>query len=513
LTLQGDLVTNHGGVAIGAVLAGRYRVDRVLGQGGMGIVVQAMHLQLHQPVALKFLLPEVLGNQQIVQRFLREAQAAVRLKSEHVARVIDVGSLESGAPYMVLEYLEGADLSNISRAQLTVGGIVDLVLQACEALAEAHSLGIVHRDIKPANFFITRRADGAPLLKVLDFGISKTPTTDGQLTATQTVMGTPAYMSPEQMRSSRDVDLRSDIWSLGVVLYELLQGAPPFGGDTFSSLVLKVVNDPLPKLTVRLPGDLEAIVYRCLEKDPARRFQNTAELAHAIARYAQSETQAAISVQRTRGIAGAEPPRAAFESGAAQRALPSTISGAVGAKTIPQRNGLRWPFVAAVGVLAGVIVVAVVASSGGNRSEGPLPSARPEGAQNTTPEPRPPIATTPSSSPPPVATAPNSHAPTVRAAPTPVPPPVTPPVPGPVATTPSAPPVPVTTQPNGPAATTRTVPLPPASASPGLATTATPPTTMVKKPRKASASLTKSGIPPTKLPSPIDADDPLSTRN
>src|SRR3954464_4337091 len=141
-----------GGIQIGTVLAGRYRVDRVLGQGGMGLIVQAMHLQLHQPVAMKFLLPQVLGKPQVVQRFLREAQAAVRLKSEHVARVIDVGSLETGAPYMVLEYLEGTDLASFPRSQLTVSIIVDLMLQACEALAEAHSLGIVHRDIKPANF-------------------------------------------------------------------------------------------------------------------------------------------------------------------------------------------------------------------------------------------------------------------------------------------------------------------------------------------------------------------------
>jgi len=206
---------DHPGIIpIGAVLAGRYRVERVLGQGGMGVVVKAMHLQLHQPVAMKFLLPEVLGNQQVVQRFLREAQAAVRLKSEHVARVIDVGSLESGAPYMVLEYLEGSDLSNFPRSQLSIGGVVDLVLQACEALAEAHSLGIVHRDIKPANFFITRGSDGTPMLKVLDFGISKSPVAGSNLTATQSVMGTPAYMSPEQMRSSRDVDHRTDIWAL-----------------------------------------------------------------------------------------------------------------------------------------------------------------------------------------------------------------------------------------------------------------------------------------------------------
>jgi len=457
-------VTDHAGVPIGALLAGRYRVERVLGQGGMGIVVQAMHLQLHQPVAMKFLLPEVLGNQQVVQRFLREAQAAVRLKSEHVARVIDVGSLETGAPYMVLEYLEGTDLSNVARAQLTVGGIVDLMLQACEALAEAHSLGIVHRDIKPANFFITRRPDGALLLKVLDFGISKTPTTGGQLTATQTVMGTPAYMSPEQMRSSRDVDHRSDIWSLGVVLYELLQGAPPFGGDTFSSMVLKVVNDPLPKLTVSLPGELDCIIYRCLEKAPARRFQNIAELAHALAKYAQSETQAAISVQRTRGIVGAALPPAELELGATQLAAPSTISGSVGARTMPHRSGRRWPIFAAMGLLTGIIVVAIVASSGSSRTENPLPSARPGGAPNRASVPGP--DTTKPISPPSIATTPPS------------------PSPGSVATTPSTLPVSATTQPDTPSVTTRFAPPPSSAASLGSAAVTRPSDAVARKARK-----------------------------
>ncbi|HEX3763539.1 MAG TPA: serine/threonine-protein kinase, partial [Kofleriaceae bacterium] len=194
-----------GPVVPGAIVGGRYRIDRVLGQGGMGIVVQAMHLSLHQPVAIKFLVPDMVQTPQVAERFLREAQAAVRLKSEHVARVFDVGALENGAPYMVLEYLEGTDLARFPRSELPIGRIIDLILQACEALSEAHAFGIVHRDIKPANFFITRRADGAPLLKVLDFGISKTPVTGSNLPATQSVMGTPAYMSPEQMRASRDV--------------------------------------------------------------------------------------------------------------------------------------------------------------------------------------------------------------------------------------------------------------------------------------------------------------------
>jgi serine/threonine-protein kinase len=471
---------DHGVVPLGAVLAGRYRVERVLGQGGMGVVVQATHLQLHQSVAMKFLLPEVLGNHQIVQRFLREAQAAVRLKSEHVARVIDVGSLESGAPYMVLEYLEGSDLSNFPRAQLSVGGIIDLILQACEALAEAHSLGIVHRDIKPANFFITRGADGRPLLKVLDFGISKTPVTGPNLTATQSVMGTPAYMSPEQMRSSRDVDHRSDIWALGIVLYELLQGAPPYGGDTFSSMVIKVVTEQVPLLTVQLPGELAAIVYRCLEKDPALRPQNVAELAQALAPYAQSETQAQISVQRTRSIVGLEAHRPGTESHPARRSKPaSTLSAATGAQTAPSTGRRRGPIfagIAAVAVIAGIAIVASTGGGGGGKPDAAVPAARPQLATPPTPMP---AAVTPAATQPPM-----------------TPPAVIPPAP-------DVPPA-VTTQP-------AVVTTPPVDAAPEDAA-AVHPTAVVKKPKKpakpgagSSGSAGKPGAAPD--------DDVLGTRN
>ncbi|HEX3474922.1 MAG TPA: serine/threonine-protein kinase [Kofleriaceae bacterium] len=451
---------DHPGIIpIGVVLAGRYRVERTLGQGGMGVVVKAMHLQLNQPVAMKFLLPEVLGNQQVVQRFLREAQAAVRLKSEHVARVIDVGSLETGAPYMVLEYLEGADLSNFPRSQLSVGGVVDLMLQACEALAEAHSLGIVHRDIKPANFFITRGSDGLPLLKVLDFGISKSPTTGSNLTATQSVMGTPAYMSPEQMRSSRDVDHRTDIWALGVVLYELLQGTAPYGGDTFSSMVIKVVNEPLPRMTVALPGDLDAIVYRCLEKDPARRFQNVAELAQALARYAQSDTQAAISVQRTRSIIGLEARRSSVEAGPGGRAIPpSTLSGAAGARTSPPGTGRRWPIFAGLGVLVAVVAVAVVASNGGGgeKAAGPGPAVPPAAASQQPPGPAVPPAVAPPATPPaaPPASAVVATPPAPAAAPAAQPPAAPPPAPATATAQPAAPAQPAGAQATQPAATT-----------------------------------------------------------
>src|ERR1700760_4922495 len=189
----------------GDVLAGKFRIERVLGRGGMGVVVAATHIQLEERVALKFLLPEALGNGEAVARFAREARAAVKIKSEHVARVSDVGTLDSGSPYMVMEYLEGQDLADWVRhsGAMRPADAVEFVLQACEAIAEAHALGIVHRDLKPANLFVTRRVDGSPCVKVLDFGISKltTPgsTSDMGMTRTSTVMGSPLYMSPEQM--------------------------------------------------------------------------------------------------------------------------------------------------------------------------------------------------------------------------------------------------------------------------------------------------------------------------
>jgi serine/threonine-protein kinase len=366
-------------IQMGTVLAGKYRVDRVLGQGGMGVVVQATHLQLHQPVAMKFLLPEVLTNPQVVQRFLREAQAVARLKSEHVARVIDVGSLDDGAPYMVLEYLDGSDLADFSRQQLTIGQIVDLMLQACEALAEAHSIGIVHRDIKPANFFITRRSDGSRLLKVLDFGISKFQPTalEGNLTATSTVMGTPAYMSPEQMKSTRDVDHRSDIWALGIVLYELLQGVPPFVAETFGAMVIKVATEPLPPLAAQLPPGLAEVVYRCLEKHPARRFQNIAELAHVLAPYAQSTAQAVVSVERMSRVLGTDPSRS-----------PSTLRSSAGAITQRLRSARRLPLVAgAVAALGVIVAIAIVGSRGSDEDAHPDPSMSAGASPPTPPTP------------------------------------------------------------------------------------------------------------------------------
>src|SRR5262245_59767428 len=270
----------------------------------MGRVVRASHLYLQQPVAIKILLPTMAESQGTVARFLREAQATVKLRSEHIARVMDVGTLEDGTPFMVMEYLDGHDLNQILRAHgpQMAQAVVDLILQACEGMAEAHALGIVHRDIKPSNFFITRRPDGSNLLKILDFGISKTPAEMSELTGTQTVIGTPTYMAPEQMVSARSTDPRSDIWSIGVVMYQLLAGRPPFEAETYAQLVLQVGTAPPAPLHVPLPPGLQDIVLRCLEKDPNKRIQNVGELARMLAPYASDPMSAQQSAERSSRI-------------------------------------------------------------------------------------------------------------------------------------------------------------------------------------------------------------------
>jgi serine/threonine protein kinase len=294
-------------------LLGKLRIEHVLGEGGMGVVCKAHHLSLDQPVAIKFLLPALVENVAIVRRFLREAQSAVRLRGEHIARVLDVGTLESGSPYMLMEFLEGADLNQIIKhfGAQPPAICADIMLQACEGLAEAHAQGIIHRDIKPSNFFITRRPDGMPLLKILDFGISSAPAGfDSELTKTQAVIGTPAYMAPEQMRSARAADERSDLWSMGVVLYQMLARRRPFEAEAYSEMCLKVGMDPPTPLGLALPDGLEAVVLRCLEKNPDDRYRHVGELAFALAPYASDPALARGQAERATRTLGLAVPRA-----------------------------------------------------------------------------------------------------------------------------------------------------------------------------------------------------------
>ena len=293
------------------MLAGKYRVERVLGSGGMGVVVAAWHLELEQRVAVKFLHPLALERADTAERFRREARSAAKIRSEHVARVIDVGIMEGGVPYMVMEYLEGHDVSDemAKVGMLPIEDAVDFVLQAIEALAEAHAAGIVHRDLKPANLFIATRADGTRIVKVLDFGISKSllggSASELSLTRTSVLIGSPLYMSPEQMRSAKDVDTRTDIWSLGVILYEMITGRPPYTGDSIPALCASLLNDvPQSMRTLRLdvPPELEDIIRHCLAKDRADRYGTVSELARALAQFGSVSSQ--LHVDRASRVLG-----------------------------------------------------------------------------------------------------------------------------------------------------------------------------------------------------------------
>jgi serine/threonine-protein kinase len=321
---------NASPVQPGHILAGKYRVERVIGLGGMGVVVEARHVTLDERVALKFLLPEWAANPEAAARFHREAKAAVKIKSEHVARVTDVGTLETGAPYMVMEYLEGTDLSNKLQKDgvLQVEDAVDFVIQGCDALTEAHGYGIVHRDIKPANLFLTKRPNGTPLVKVLDFGISKTsgPQVDS-LTKTTASMGSALYMSPEQMQQTRGVDHRTDIYALGITLYELLAGKQPFYADTLPQLCAEIfTGTPMPIRNVRQdvsPG-LAAVLEKAYARDRGQRYQSVGELVLALAPYAPRRSQTAIeSVAKMSGLEAA----AAAAGAPAPATPPSSVVG------------------------------------------------------------------------------------------------------------------------------------------------------------------------------------------
>ncbi|PKN50132.1 MAG: serine/threonine protein kinase [Deltaproteobacteria bacterium HGW-Deltaproteobacteria-20] len=304
----------HGAVSveIGDVLVGKYKVESILGQGGMGVVIAAMHLQLQERVALKFLRPGAGRTEEFNARFMREAQVTAKLRNEHIVKVSDVGMLESGAPYMVMEYVSGVDLRTVIKreAPLPIPRAVDYIIQACEGLAEAHSFAVVHRDLKPSNLFLTTRRDGTELVKVLDFGISKANLVVSaeleDLTAAGALLGSPKYMSPEQLTNTAHVDERSDVWSLGVVIYEMLAGVPPFVADTHAATCVRVLGtEPPPSLCAKrsdVPPELEAAIFRALERDLTRRTPNVAEFAEDLVDASRDLVPATVvvSVQRIR---------------------------------------------------------------------------------------------------------------------------------------------------------------------------------------------------------------------
>ncbi len=275
-------------LARGDVVGGKYEVQDSLGKGGMGLVLSAVHQQLHERVALKFLTSSADRVPAARSRFMREARITAKLRGEHAARVSDFGTLDDGTPYMVMEYLEGIDLRMVlmGEQRLPVDLAVHYIVQACEGLAEAHALGIVHRDLKPSNLFLTKRPDGTDLIKIVDFGISKVRSAqdahDVELTAAGAVLGSPKYVAPEQLRDSGNVDARADVWSLGAILYEMLAGRPPFDGDSTASLCYLILSqEPPPPLFGEVEGvseALEQVVLRCLARDLKERTPDVAAL-------------------------------------------------------------------------------------------------------------------------------------------------------------------------------------------------------------------------------------------
>jgi len=357
----------------------------------MGMVLAVRHLTLGELFAVKIMLPEMRSHPEAVGRFLREAQASARLRSEHVARVHDVGTLDDGIPYMVLEYLEGIDLDQllISRGALGVSEAAGYVFQACEALIEAHGRGIVHRDLKPANLFLTRRANGSACIKVLDFGISKemgaADKNAPKLTQTGAIMGSPHYMSPEQMVDSKNVDARCDIWAMGIILYELVTATMPFQADTMPEIVAKVLSmQPPPPSHVRagIAPAFDAVVARCTEKNRDNRYQSVQEFMTALRPFVtEGDSQASATIQVI-PLASAGPSMIGQSAvGWGQATVPSMpVETGKPARSSSGRIGM---IAAIVGIVVMLVVVAWVMRPKGHEREAHagVPSSRPADAK------------------------------------------------------------------------------------------------------------------------------------
>jgi eukaryotic-like serine/threonine-protein kinase len=407
-------------VRVGAVIDEKYRVDAFLGSGAMSVVAAAYHLELEQPVAIKFLRAPGFDQVQTTQRFKREARAAARIKSEHVVRVLDVGALPDGCPYIVMEHLAGRDLGRelAERGRLPATEAAGYLLEACEALAEAHAVGIVHRDLKPENLFLAERSDGTRVVKLLDFGISKSgignSLTDLALTRTATFMGSPLYMSPEQMRSPRSVDARSDIWSLGAIFYEALSGKLPFNAESIPELCLSVVSDEPPSLSQLVPElspELVAIVGRCLEKDRDKRYPSVAQLAVELVPFAPREASTAERTKRILDLPSPiaplkapEPARATRVSSLTSPIPPGTVPDSLtpmsqlrseGVTVTAERPRAKWraPLWVAIAAVVALAAIALLREPSTNASvisaarPAPRPAAVPDEAFQPRPEP------------------------------------------------------------------------------------------------------------------------------
>lgn len=286
------------GIRPGAILDDKYRIERILGWGGMGMVVSARHLAMGHLVAIKFMRSKAMAFADNVKRFLREAAAVARLRSDNIALVYDVGTMSDGAPYIVMQYLKGIDLASALEQHGPIPWplVAEYGRQACNAMSEAHANDIIHRDLKPSNLYLTSAVRGRPLIKVLDFGISKYRPQNNSLTLTQTrshdTMGSPPYMSPEQVKSAKYVDARSDIWSLGVCLFQLVSGRFPFSAQSTAEMFAEILRKPprtFEDVEILVPPDFQVIVSRCLSKEPSERYQSVEELGEVLSELAERD--------------------------------------------------------------------------------------------------------------------------------------------------------------------------------------------------------------------------------
>jgi hypothetical protein len=341
-------------VRVGARIGDRYRVESVVGRGGMGLVVAARDQRTGARVAVKLLLPHASDPASFARRALREARAAAALQSEHATRVLDAGRLDSDLPYMVMELLEGTDFERLlaQRGKLTVCEVATCLVQASDAIAEAHARGIVHRDLKPSNLFRTQRPDGTTLIKLMDFGISKVVEGDhGALTPTPDSPGTPRYMSPEQLLSARQVDSRTDVWALGVIAFRMLTGRYPFDGETAAAVHIAIASNPVPSLgdaQRHVPAPIVRVIERCLTKSPAERLPTVRALAAVLLPFADDDTQRRCSsVARTER--GALRPRGETD---ARDAMSQVLR--LGARGRTDRNAVGGVFAAVAHVALGL---------------------------------------------------------------------------------------------------------------------------------------------------------------
>jgi serine/threonine-protein kinase len=295
--------------APGEVIDGKYQIDRILGEGGMGCVARAYHLILQKAVALKFMNPQFMNFPGAVERFLNEGVASGRIRNAHVVPVTETGKLPSGAPYLVMECLAGMDLADLLARDGTPGlptpRAIHFTLQILRGLQAAHAAGIIHRDMKPSNCFVVKHDGEDDFIRILDFGISKVqqPGQSASLTQTNSALGTPLYMSPEQARSPRDVDFRSDLYSCGVILYELLSGHTPFFSESgeFTEILFKLFTEDAPPVKSTrpdLPDDLAAAVHKALSRDVATRFTDSLDMAEALAKFGDERSNATLARMR-----------------------------------------------------------------------------------------------------------------------------------------------------------------------------------------------------------------------